>query len=121
MELTFKREEILERLRVNREEHVKIVREAQDGYRDQWRELLVEALEQLDAGKSIQPVLSLQVPENHIDDFNRAIEMFEMATDEEVCLEEGEFQMYVRNKWRWQTHFLASNSAYSVSASELLD
>ena len=120
MKFMFNTAEILEKLRVNREEHIKIVREAQKGLRDKWREMLTEALEDvIDYSEGVTPSLHLQVPNNHTDDFDRAIQMFEMTTDKEVGLGEAEFQSYVRNEWQWRQQFLASNSAYSESASVL--
>lgn len=119
MKFMFNTKEILEKLRLNREEHIKIVREAQKGLRDKWRELLTEALEDLMSGDTVETNLHLTVPTNHTDDFDRAIQMFEMTTDKEVGLSETDFQSYVRNEWQWRGQFLASNSMYSVSASVL--
>ena len=120
MKFMFNTKEILEKLRVNREEHIKIVREAQKGLRKKWREMLAEALEDVDDyAEAVEPSLHLQVPNNHTDDFDRAIMMFEMTTDKEVGLSEEAFQAYVRNEWQWRRQFLASNSAYSVSAAEM--
>ncbi len=121
MELTFKTETILAKLKTNREEHLKIVQEAQEGFRERWVELLAKALEDARGGKKIKPSLHLSVPDNHVDDFDRAIEMFEMTEDDEVILEEGDFQAYIRNEWNWQHGFLVSNSTYSAFAASLID
>ncbi len=119
MRFMFNTKEILEKLRVNREEHIKIVREAQKGLRDRWRKMLTGALEDLDEGDPVEPSLHLTIPSNHTDDFDRAIQMFEMITDEEVSLREESFQAYVRNEWHWRQQFLMSNMAYSESANVL--
>ena len=81
MEFTFNTEEILSKLRTNREEHIKIVRESQKGMREKWRALLTEALDDLNEGLTVQTYLNLTIPENHTKDFDRAIEMLEMTTD----------------------------------------
>lgn len=120
MELKFETKDILNKLKTNREDHIKIVQEAQKGYREKFRELLTTALEHLDAGKAIEPRIVLAVPESHVDDFDRAIEMFEMTTDKEITLSEIDFQSYVRNRWQWQGRFLASNSMYSATAASLM-
>jgi len=121
MELTFKRIDILEELKANREEHIQIVQEAQTGFRVKWTAMLEEALTSSKAGMNVKPSLHLQVPESHVDDFDRAIQMFEMTTDDDVTLEEVDFQMYVRNQWRWHSQFLLSNSHYSDRATAMLD
>ncbi len=119
MKFTFNTEEILSKLRLNREEHIKIVKEAQKGMRIQWRAMLTKALTALDDGGPVETFLNLQIPPNHTKDFDRAIQMFEMTTDKEVRLDEASFQMFVRNQWHWQRQFLATNSAYSESALSL--
>ena len=48
MKFTFNTEEILTKLRTNREEHIKIVQESQKGLREKWGAILTEALEDLD-------------------------------------------------------------------------
>ncbi len=119
MKLTFKKDDILEKLRTNREEHLNIMQEAQKGYRERWREMLVVQLADLNAGKPVAAGLHLAIPENHVDDFDRAIEMFEMTTDGEITLDDGAFQSFVRNKWEWHRHFLAANLEYSETAQTL--
>lgn len=119
MELRFKRHEILEKLKANREIHDKVVREAQIGFRGRWLKMLGDELAKTEAGEQVSAYLHLSVPVSHLDDFDRAIEMFEMTTDDEIVLDERSFQAYVRNKWDWQRDFLVSNSAYSATAAKL--
>ncbi len=119
MELTFMTSEILEKLRTNREEHLKIVTEAQTGCRAKWKGMLEKALYALEAGDKVEPMLHLASPDNHVGDFDRAIEMLEMTTDEEIELDEATFQAYVRNQWSWERQFLMSNVAYSGTAQAL--
>lgn len=118
--LEYPKRKILDSLRANREEHIKIVREAQQGYREQFEKLLLSKLEDLRAGKSVEARINLKVPENHVDDFDRAIEMLEMCNNETLELEEHEFQCYVRNRWNWGSQFLLSNSLYSETAAAAL-
>jgi len=115
-ELTFKKEEVLNRLKINREEHLKIVREAQEGYREQYEKLLVKTLDDLRSGKEVPNHVGLTVPSNHVDDYDRAIEMLEMCTEKEIILDENQFQELMRNKWNWMSGFLVSNAGYSATA-----
>jgi ribosomal protein L25 (general stress protein Ctc) len=115
-QMIYPKSKVLKALNKNREAHTKIVREAQKGYREKAIELTEQLLKDLKAGKSVSLHIPLAVPENHIDDFDRAIQMLEMGVGKNVTLDQSEFQCYVRNKWQWQHHFLQSNAAYSETA-----
>ena len=114
--LKFNKSFVVEKLKENRAEHVKIVKEAQKGYREKAIEIYKEKLKLLEGGKSVDANTYIQIPVSHIDDFDRTIEMLEMSVEDVVSLDQGQYQQYVRNRWNWQGQFLASNSAYSVTA-----
>lgn len=57
--LKFKVDQILEKLKANREEHVLIVREAQKGYRVEAEKVLAKKLHDLREGKSVDPGTNL--------------------------------------------------------------
>ena len=113
MKFTFKKEEVLNKLRENREEHISLVQKAQKGHREKFKEMLLERIEQIDAGEPVSTQFDLYVPENHVTDYDRVIEMLEMATEDEIELDDVQFQAYVRGKWSWEHHWLAANSVYS--------
>jgi hypothetical protein len=56
--------------------------------------------------------LGISYPENHTDDYERAIRMTNMSIYDTVELSEDEFDSYVLNNWEWKKRFLISNSAY---------
>lgn len=116
MNMKFKREQILTALKENREEHIEIVKEAQVGFREKLERLLESKLTDVREGRKVDMYIDLTVPENHVDDFDRAIQMLEMCVDETIDLDERTFQCYVRGKWKWERDFLMSNSAYSPKA-----
>lgn len=116
----YPKSKILKALRKNRDEHTKIVREAQKGYREKAIDIVSALLRDLKAGKSVLLHIPLVLPESHIEDFDRAIQMLEMGTGKVVELDENEFRAYVRNQWGWQHQFLTSNSAYSTTAATYL-
>lgn len=51
-------------------------------------------------------------PENHEDDYARAIRMVELSAIEYFSLTESEFNRYVMNNWEWKEKFLLSSSQY---------
>jgi hypothetical protein len=58
----------------------------------------------------------LPVPEEHTDDFDRAIQMLEWSVSETVELSEYDFQSYVQNNWRWASSFASNTSSYTVGS-----
>lgn len=115
--LTFAKSEILDALKKSREEHVAIVIEAQKGFREKLVEKLERKLAQAKAGEEVRLPINLSLPANHINDFDTAIRMFEMCTEDVLVLTEQEFKVYVCGEWGWGHHFLAANSGYSELAS----
>jgi hypothetical protein len=115
----FNKDIILERLKSNREEHLMIVREAQKGFREKLQAILENKLEDLKAGHEVNLHIGLHIPSNHVDDFDRIIEMLEMCIDDDIKLNQDDFQCYIRNRWHWNTEFLASNRAYSETAASI--
>lgn len=79
---------------------------------------LVEEGHKLEPGDPIElGIYDLPQPENHTDDYQRAIEMLEWETGEEVVLEEHEFKQFVQDDWNWKNAFQTANSFYAGSAS----
>jgi len=116
LSLNFRVKDLLEKIKENRELHIKIVQESQVGYRRELEKELKAKLMRLEEGYPVEPRIELKVPTNHVDDYDRAIEMLSLCTDTEIELSEDMFQCYVRDKWRWQKDFLWSNSRYSETA-----
>ena len=57
--------------------------------------------------------LRLRYPEDHTDDYVGVIRRLELAVGENIQLNSGEFDQYIRNKWAWRESFLSTNSFYS--------
>lgn len=113
------KEEILAKLRTNREKHRGIVIEARVGYFKKAREVLKEKMNELEqsVGKSdymLQVVL--QPPEDHTEDFDTAINTLKLHEESTIELTAEVIRMYVEDKWPWRQQFLCINSAYSESA-----
>jgi hypothetical protein len=56
--------------------------------------------------------LGLVYPEDHSQDYERAIRMMQMSVFDEVKLTVSEFDAYVMNNWEWKRNFLLSNRGY---------
>lgn len=122
LRLKFKKSEVLAKLKENRTEHERIVREAQKGFREKAIEVLRQEHDNLVAGKKSnfrKKIYDVRVPTHHLSDYDRAIKMLESCTNEEIVLGESTYECYIENNWGWQENFLLSNSVYSDTAQEM--
>lgn len=116
MNIRAKKDEILSRLRTNRETHATIVAEARKGYIDRARESLRERLDQLESGKIVSLAFSLEPPQDHSDVYDTAIQMLELATDDMIEMDSAQVRTLVMDKWDWSQKFLHVNAQYSQTA-----
>ena len=115
-----KKQEVLETIKKNREQHRKIFLEAVDGYKAKCVELLEMKLKAIKNGWVGAVSVSLPVPEDHTKDYDRAIKMLEMSVDDVIEMDEDSFTQFVMDDWHWKRNFLVSNSAYSGTATAML-
>lgn len=54
----------------------------------------------------------LRFPENHLEDYDRVIDMLKFSVADKVELSSTDFDAYVRNNWAWRSSYLSSNSNY---------
>lgn len=113
--------EVLSILKQNREKHRGIFLEALDGYKARVTQILEEKLAAAKAGKYFKLYIMLAEPIDQTKDYDRAIKMLEMSVDTELTLSEADFRAYIFDDWSWKSQFLASNAAYSMTATAALD
>jgi len=118
--LNFNKEELLKKLKENREKHLSIFEEAYEGYKKKVIEILGQRLAAAKEGKKISHHIHMIEPQNQVSDYDRAITMLEMSTDKEITLNEEDFEQYVLDKWHWRNSFLHSNSEYSATAAAVM-
>lgn len=106
------RNELLEKLKKNREKHRDIFLQAQEGYRKAVIAELDRMLEDAKAGKKIKRYIELEEPIDQTDDYDRAIAMLEMCVDDVVEINNTEFACYVMDQWSWKEQFTATNTVY---------
>lgn len=107
-----KRDELIERIRKNRDAHRAIFREAQEVYRQEVIKLLEQRLEDARNGRKIERGIRLQEPEDHTEDYDRVLTMLEMSVDAEIEISQMEFAQYVMDDWSWKDAWLANTAAY---------
>ena len=109
-----KREELLTKVRANRDAHRELFLKAQEGYRKLVIEELDRMLEDARKGRPIQRSVTLTEPSNHIKDYDRVITMLEMSVDDTITLDAHDFDRYVMDNWDWSRFALATNTAYAA-------
>lgn len=120
MKMTIRKEVLLEKLHENRAQHSRIFEEAQVGFRAAVIKLLDQRLADARTGKPIKLALGLHEPRNQVKDYDRAIAMVELNTQEEIELEERQFAEYVMDQWPWRQQFLSSNAPYSEQSKQII-
>jgi hypothetical protein len=109
-------DELVEKLKKNREAHVEIVEEAQMEFRKEFIKRVDAMLADARNGNPISTKIGLTVPSIHTDAFDNAIGLMEMtmrAGEDTIEIDAGEYERFVRNNWEWTSEFVATNRAYS--------
>ena len=63
-------------------------------------------------GRIIQN-LGLTEPISYVQEYDTAIKMLQMSTEDVIELTQQEFQQYVEDQWSWKRNFVASTSIYN--------
>lgn len=112
-EIVVEKARLKQTLTENRAKHRAMFDEAIEGYRTRSIELLEEHIERIKKNKVERIMVSLPIPEDHTDDYDRALENLEWTIFDTVELSAQEFDQYVRDNWRWKQEFAATTSLYN--------
>src|SRR5947209_13152067 len=93
--LKYRRPDVLEKLKANREKHKTAYDDAMEGFKEAVVKELAEALKLAKAGTEYRLILKQTKPNHYLKQYDRAIAMFEMSSQEEIELSEEEFTQYV--------------------------
>jgi len=115
-DITVTKQELISKLEANRAEHRAIFEEAIDGYRDKAIELLKEQIKRVRNGAIERVIVSIPIPEDHTNDYDRVLAMLNMEITNEIVLTEADFATYVLDDWGWQGGFIQTSSNYSALA-----
>ena len=109
----FNVEEILGKVKTNREQHVKNYNEAISKYNQKLREKLSEMVSALDNGADIElHELHIPKPVTYAGHYDKYITILEMTTDTAISLDENTFERIVMDQWEWQHDFLSNTMGY---------
>ena len=112
IEVTVKRDELLERLRENREKHEREFNQAISQWQDELRSTIdaIKPDQELAFPHGLEQ-LREDCPVSHVNDYDQAIDMFGMCVTEEIKLDSDAFNTFCRDEWGWKDS-LANNRFY---------
>jgi hypothetical protein len=86
-------------------------------YEDRVREWFETNLTHIKDGKweQVRRTCPHPVPEEHTEDYQRALDMLGWDLGDTYELTEGDFDQYVNNNWGWSRSFMANSAAYLVT------
>ena len=114
--ITVNKQNLIETLRGNRDQHRDIFEQAQVVYRAKVIEELDRALDDAKNGRKVIRFINLPEPEDHTADFDTAIDMLEWDTADTVTLDRRDFKRFVQNKWEWEASFAGTTMTYAAEA-----
>jgi len=108
-----KKAELLTKVKKNRDEHRDLFLKAQANFRLRAIEEMDEMLKKARDGSEVRLYVGLTAPSDHTADYDRAIDMLEMAQDDIIEVDQTTFAQLVRNEWSWFNQTTASNMTYA--------
>lgn len=84
-----------------------------DGYRDKVIEILEDHIDRIKANAPERVSVSLPMPEDHTEDYDRVLAQLAWSLDDELELNEQEFNTYVRDQWGWRDAFAQTYAMYT--------
>lgn len=111
--ITMPKSKVIEILNENMVEHRETYEKAIEIYREKIIADLNNKLDRVKAGQFIETVIRLPLPEEHTDDFKRAIDMLNYDVNGNIELDEATYEQYVNNEWSWNRAFLANTAGYA--------
>jgi predicted butyrate kinase (DUF1464 family) len=114
--VTLTKDQILSHLRKNRTEHVKVYKEAKEGYLRMAADAVACIAEEIAGGKLRKITSDLKLPVCYEEQYVQLIQMFELAKEEEFELEMAQYRCIVDDAWGWTDSFNVTNAVYSMTA-----
>jgi hypothetical protein len=113
MNVSIKKDALLETLTRNMEKHEKAYNKAFSLYKEKLQTKLEDLYEKVKkAQKPMSVYIDLPVPEQHLKDYARVINMVIQDTRDALILEEEDARKYLYDDWDWMRSFTSNTMAY---------
>lgn len=103
---------LIEKIKENKENHVKEFAEAKHAYREEALRQLRTQLERVEEG-ALDAKLDLVTPIDNSENYDKVIEMFDWEVEDVVELEQDEFKEYIQDKTDFAVRAKMSNTFYN--------
>jgi hypothetical protein len=113
--ITVNKTDLIDKMSANRDEHNATFRKALEVFREKAIERFEQQIADVKAGKMPDRYLNLPWPEEHTQDYDRALQMLYWHQGAEIELTEAEFTQYVQDDWGWRQSFAINTTAYVQS------
>jgi len=111
--VTVNKAALIEKILANRDEHKAIVATAQRVYRERVIDELDRRLADAKAGRKIDIQISLPMPTDYTQEYDNALAQLDWEVDDEVELDDTDFNQLVLNQWVWARQFAGTSMAYA--------
>jgi hypothetical protein len=111
--IVVKKSALIDALKKNRDGHHAQYEAAHAGYRKALIETVAKMYDDARKGLEVQHMIHLDIPEDHVKDYDRVIGMLEMSIDENVLITSTEYSQYVMDDWGWKERFISTSNAYN--------
>lgn len=117
MSVKVSKDDLLMKLRENRENHRRVFEEAIIGYRETAVKELDRSLSDARAGRKFKTHFQLVEPRDQTADYDRVIRMLEMSIDTTFEITDAQFECYVMDRWSWSEEFINTANRYTQARS----
>jgi hypothetical protein len=112
MDLMIEKNVLISILVKNRDEHHEKFVKAVALYKQKAIEVLKQNIDNISSGKKLRVFFTLPVPEEHVNDYDRAIRFVTIDTRKEIKLSEQDAINYVEDQWGWSQSYLSNTTSY---------
>jgi len=111
--ILLKKKELIEKIKENKEVHVKEYKDAVVAYKKEAEHQLMTEVARVQEG-ALDAKLDLVTPVNNADNYDKILQMFEWDVRDEVELSQNEFLEYVQDETEFAVAAKYSNTYYSA-------
>ena len=97
----------------NQHSHREVYEKATVIFREKATRALEDLIEKVQSGEHVSLVVPMLVPEDHTADYERAIRMLQMHTEDTIQLSEEAYARLVDDEWEWTQRWFQNTLSYT--------
>lgn len=112
MNIVVRKEELIEKLELKREQHIAVLEIARRGYMDAVLSDLKKLKKKIKEGKEVDRWHDRSFPSSHVEAYDDAIAMVRLDEGDTVELNTEDFRRFVLDKWEWKSTLIGLANGY---------